>query len=359
MEAPEMGRPKDHLELSTPPYKYINRTIVLYDFDSFTIYRNNIHQTSYIMKFTLAAFGTFCLSTLGAAQLKGFNYGSTDGVGACRTQGDFENLFTRAQTLVGNSGFTSARLYTMVQCGTANSPISAIQAAINTDTSLLLGLWASAGQDAFNNELTALSAAIDQYGSALGDRVVGISVGSEDLYRTSPTGVANEAGVGADAGAVIGYIQQVRDVISGTSLSAAPVGHVDTWTAWVLSENAGVVGAVDWLGHNSFPYFESTLANPIENAETVFYNALSATEGVSQGKPVWVTETGWPVEGPTSNQAVASVANAQSYWKQVGCDLFGSRNTWWYTIADSNVNQQDISFGIAPDSNQPLFDVSC
>lgn len=311
----------------------------------------------------IASLGALCLSTLTAAQSKGFNYGSTWGDGSCRTLSDFEGLFTSAQNLVGNSGFTSARLYTMVQCGTANTPISAIQAAIDTNTQLLLGLWASAGQAVFNDELAALSAAINQYGTAFTDRVVGISVGSEDLYRSSPQGVANNAGVGVNADTVINYINQVRSAISGTSLAGKPVGHVDTWTAWVLPENTGVVSAVDWLGHNSFPYFESTLANPIEQAEAVFYNALGATEGVSQGKPVWVTETGWPVVGPTSNLAVASVANAESYWKQVGCDLFGARNTWWYTLSDSNANQQEISFGIAgvgnPPPTTPLFDISC
>ena len=311
------------------------------------------------MKLTLATFGTLCLSTLSVAQQKGFNYGSTDGSGGCRDQGAFEGLFNNAKTLVGNSGFTSARLYTTIQCGTQNTPISAIPAAISTDTQLLLGLWASAGDAIINDEIAAIRAAIDQYGSAFTDRVVGISVGSEDLYRSSPQGQANDAGVGADAATVNRYIQQVRDAISGTSLSGAPVGHVDTWTAWVLGENAGVIGAVDWLGHNSFPYFETTLSNPIDQAEGVFYNALGATEGVSTGKPVWVTETGWPVSGPTSNLAVASVENAETYWKAVGCDLFGSRNVWWYTLEDSNANQQEISFGVSPGGNTPLFDVSC
>lgn len=314
------------------------------------------------MKFTLANTATLLsLSTLTAAVQKGFNYGSTNSDGSCRAQGDFDNLFSVAQNLNGNSGFTSARLYTMIQCGTTNTPISAIQAAIDTKTQLLLGMWASAGQDDFNNEISALQAAISQYGSAFTDLVVGLSVGSEDLYRSSPQGVANNAGVGADAATIESYISQARNAISGTALSGTPVGHVDTWTAWVLSENSGVISAVDWLGHNSFPYFENTLSNPIEDAVSVFNNALGATEGVAQGKPVWVTETGWPVSGPTMNLAVASVANSETYWKNVGCDLFGARNTWWYALTDSNVNQQNIEFGIAgnPPSTTPLFDVSC
>ena len=251
----------------------------------------------------------------------------------------------------------------MIQCGTTNSPISAIQAAIDTDTTILLGLWASAGDAQFGNELAALSNAINQYGTAFTDRVVGISVGSEDLYRSSPQGVANSAGVGVGASTIIDYIGRVRSTISGTGLSSKPVGHVDTWTAWVLPENSQVISSVDWLGHNSFPYFESTKPNSIDQAYNNFYDAVGATEGVSTGKPVWVTETGWPHTGPTSGQAVANVANAQRYYSEVGCSLFGTRNTWWYTLSDANTAQTEISFGVAgagnPPSTTPIFSLSC
>jgi glucan endo-1,3-beta-D-glucosidase len=64
------------------------------------------------------------------------------------------------------------------------------------------------------------------------------------------------------------------------------VGHVDTWTAWELSENVGTINAVDFLGHNGFPYFETTTSNPISNALTRFNAGLSVTEGVAGGKPV-------------------------------------------------------------------------
>ena len=311
------------------------------------------------MKYT-AALATL-LGTSVAVD-KGFNYGATNSDGSCRDESYFQSAFTTAQNLVGNSGFTSARLYTTIQCGSTNSPISAIQAAINTDTTLLLGLWASAGQDTINNELAALSSAINTYGTSFTSRVVGISVGSEDLYRASAQGQANNAGVGADAATIESYISQVKSAISSTPLNGVPVGHVDTWTAWVDGANAGVISASDFIGHNGFPYFETTLANSIENGQSVFENSLSATEGVAQGKPVWVTETGWPVSGPASGQAVASTANAQSYWKSVGCSLFGSRSTWWYTLSDGNANQQEVSFGISdgiPPSTTPLFDISC
>ena len=172
------------------------------------------------------------LSVASAQAIQGFNYGASFTNGQAKQTSDFQNEFTTAQNLVGHQGFTSARLYTMIQAGTTNTPISAIQAAINTKTSLLLGLWASSGQADITNEITALTTAIQQYGSAFTNLIAGISVGSEDLYRVTPTGIQNNAGVGAGPDDIVNYIQQVRKAIQGTSASSAKIGHVDTWTAW-------------------------------------------------------------------------------------------------------------------------------
>ena len=54
------------------------------------------------------------LATAASAAVKGFNYGSTFTTGAAKMQADFEDEFTTAANLEGASGFTSARLYTMV-----------------------------------------------------------------------------------------------------------------------------------------------------------------------------------------------------------------------------------------------------
>lgn len=193
-----------------------------------------------------------------------------------------------AKNLPGTSGWTSARLYTMIQAGTTYDMIGALEAAINTKTSLLLGLWASAGQDNFNYELTALKAAIVQYGSGLADLVEGISVGSEDLYRITPTGIENKSGAGAQPSELISYVKQVRDAISGTAFASIPVGHVDTWTAYVNASNNDFISTLDFLGMDAYPYFQTTMANSIGSGSQLFFDALHATEGAAQGKPVWV-----------------------------------------------------------------------
>lgn len=176
---------------------------------------------------TLFSLGA-AVSTAYAQASRGFNYGATFTDGSTKVQADYQNEFTTAQGLVGAPGFSSARIYTLIQPNTANTPNEAIPAAISTKTSLLLGLWASAGQANIDNELQALHNAINTYGNAFTDLIVGISVGSEDLYRISPTGVINKSGIGAEPMDLVNYIGQVRSAIVGTPASGKLVGHVDT-----------------------------------------------------------------------------------------------------------------------------------
>lgn len=207
----------------------------------------------------MSIFNSFFIATLLAtanAQYKGFNYGATNTDGSTKIYWHFHDEFIAAKNLVGAPGFTSARLYTSIQGGSQNAPIEAIKAAIDTQTSLLLGIWASAGQDHVNQEIAAIQQAINNWGSSFTNIVVGISVGSEDLYRISPTGIINKSDPGVEPDVLAGYINQVRSALGGSV--GKPIGHVDTWTAWVNGSNSAVTAASDFLGFgmsiaNTFP----------------------------------------------------------------------------------------------------------
>ena len=226
---------------------------------------------------------------------------------------------------------------------------------------MLLGLWASGGDASFDNEIKALKAAIEQYGDKLGSIVDGISVGSEDLYRNSPMGIAAGSYVGAEPDTIARYIKTTREAISGTPLASAQIGHVETWTAWYNGSNQAVIDACDWLGMDAYPYFQDTMPNAIGESNSLFSDALGKTTQAGGGKPVWITETGHPVSGKTVGQSVASIENAETYWKDVGCPLFGKSNVWWYTLQDAAPDTPNPSFGIVGNklSTKPLFDLSC
>ncbi|KIV96958.1 hypothetical protein PV10_00768 [Exophiala mesophila] len=296
----------------------------------------------------LALFGS---SSVALAAVRGFNYGSQG-----HSHGSFTEQFKIAANLEGANDYTSARLYTMIQEGTTNTPIEAIQAAIDTKTTLLLGLWASIDEAAFQQEITALQTSIQQYGSAFADLVVGISVGSEDLYRISPIGIAADSGYGQSPDVLVKYIDQVRTAIQGTSLASKPIGHVDTWNVYVNSSNAAVIAACDWIGLDEYPYYQTTDENEIGNAKTLFFEAYDKVGAVADGKPIWITEAGWPVSGPTSNLATASVNNAEIFWQEVACELERREvNTWWYILDDSGASP---SFGVS-ENGKPLYNLDC
>ncbi|KAI0098042.1 GPI-anchored cell wall beta-1,3-endoglucanase EglC [Nemania sp. FL0031] len=299
-------------------------------------------------------------ATLSAANtgLKGFNYGAFFLNQQAKVQADFAYEFNRAKSMPGTSGWTSARLYTMVQWGTKSDVVQAIPAAIDTNTKLLLGLWISGGTAAINNEITALKAAISKHGSKFTNLVVGISVGSEDLYRDA----AGE--VGTSATYLVDCIKKVRAAVAGTALANVPIGHVDTYDSFLNGTNKAVIPAIDWLGFDGYPYWESTKANSINDALTRFNDGYDKTVKLAGAKPVWVTETGWPVTGKTNNLAVPSAANARVYWQKIACSLIAKKvNLFWYGLQESQWGTASPDFGIygAGDLGQltPRYSLAC
>lgn len=104
------------------------------------------------------------------------------------------------------------------------------------------------------------------------------------------------------------------------------------------------------------------MVNDIGQGGSLFDSAFGQTKSAVGGKPVWVTETGWPVSGKTAGQAEPSTENAKAYWDDVGCQkLFGKVNTWWYTLQDAAPTTPNPSFGVVGStlSTTPLFDLSC
>ncbi|KAK4498573.1 hypothetical protein PRZ48_011231 [Zasmidium cellare] len=293
---------------------------------------------------------------------------------SAKLEDDFYKEFTAMRQLENSPGmFNSVRLYTNIQADTEATPILAFPAAIRANMSILLGIWCS-GSNNITNELNALNSAINQYGDDFVNAVIGISVGSEDMYRITEKGVESQAGVGQGPEMIVKFINDTREAIEGTALGKGPndayyntcnltrkpVGHVDTWTAWVNSSNSAVIDAIDWAGVDIYPYYEKDENNTFANAKSLFDDLYNMTLDAIGDKPVWVTETGWPFTGISWGRGEPSVDNQRDYWREIGCsELFGRVNTWWYTLRDANAaNKQQ--FAITDDvSTTPHFDMSC
>jgi glucan endo-1,3-beta-D-glucosidase len=309
----------------------------------------------------LAGAAALLASGVSAETYLGFNSGNTLADRSAKFKKDWVQEFTTAQNLKNAPGtFNAVRLYTNIQAYSQTSePIEAFEAAIETDTKILLGVWAS-GTDTIEPEIKALQNAIKKHGKKLTDLIIGASIGSEDLYRVSETGIKNKSGVGAGPNELVKFIGDWKKAFQGTALANVPIGHVDTWDVWVNGTNKPVIDAVDWVGVDEYPYYENGKGNNIENSGYLFDRAFDAVEGAVGGKPVWVTETGWPYIGQTWDKAEATVKNSQFFWQEVGCrKLFGKVPTFWYNLRDSNPDNE-MKFAITENlSTTPRFDLTC
>ncbi|ROV95325.1 hypothetical protein VSDG_06096 [Cytospora chrysosperma] len=291
------------------------------------------------------------IATPAAAYWRGFNVKSNTADGTtCKTKDDWKEVFQAIQNFP--NGINAARLFYSHKC---DSLANAVPEAIATGTHILVGLDDSDSD--FEDEKGALLDAIEQYGF---NWLVGISIGSESLYRGNigPNSLTNK-------------INDVRAMVQGIDGYNADkkfieVGHVDTTNAWFDEANTAVIRACDFIGVDVYPYFQAEDDNHIDNARRLFDDAITqakstvtkALEGSSSGRmpSVWVTETGWPVNGGTNGDAVPSVSNAASYFQQVACPSFNRMNTFWFTYQDWFALP---SFAVVDADGQEYFSQKC
>lgn len=291
------------------------------------------------------------IATPAAAYWRGFNVKSNTADGTtCKTKDDWKEVFQAIQNFP--NGINAARLFYSHKC---DSLANAVPEAIATGTHILVGLDDSDSD--FEDEKGALLDAIEQYGF---NWLVGISIGSESLYRGNigPNSLTNKINdVRAMVQSIDGYNADKKFI---------EVGHVDTTNAWFDEANTAVIRACDFIGVDVYPYFQAEDDNHIDNARRLFDDAITqakstvtkALEGSSSGRmpSVWVTETGWPVNGGTNGDAVPSVSNAASYFQQVACPSFNRMNTFWFTYQDWFALP---SFAVVDADGQEYFSQKC
>ncbi len=108
---------------------------------------------------------------------------------------------------------------------------------------------------------------------------------------------------------LIEYISYVRNSISDESIPVTTSDSVD-----VLMENPSVRRACNLLMPNCYPFWGG--AN-INDAAGSFIQSITALRGVSGGKQVLVSETGWPTAGGNYGNAVTGEEEAAAYYEAV------------------------------------------
>ncbi|EOA83217.1 glycoside hydrolase family 17 protein [Exserohilum turcica Et28A] len=273
----------------------------------------------------------------------GFNYGAFWSVEAnAKKKADFLDGFNLAKNLTTDIPFDSARLFTCRAAGTLNEPTEAFDAAVESKTNLLLGFWITPAQkgalpdENIRNEMAALEKGFKQHGQALSDLIIGLAVGSEDVYRAEEAG---ELGVTAD---VVGQaISQVKKGIATSSFAQymknKPIGHVDT-------AKHAVVNKADFIGVTAYPYWHK---DSIDTASTSFLGSLQDVEKRAGDRPIWIAEMGWPsADTEQHGEAIAGVDELQRFWTETGCAVFGKYTTFWYELLKDSTPDQKADWSL-------------
>ena len=105
---------------------------------------------------------------------------------------------------------------------------------------------------------------------------------------------------------VLSYINRVKE-----ALPDIPVGYVDAY--YQFHERPRIVEACDLVLANCYPFWEGC---DIEQSSNYLRQMYALTKEAAQGKPVIITETGWPDKGESTNGAKPSEINAMKYFIQ-------------------------------------------
>lgn len=183
-----------------------------------------------------------------------------------------------------------------------------------------VGIWL--GDDLAKNEIElANGIAVAQAGHA--EMVI---VGSEVLFR----GDLSEA-------QLLEYVSHVKQAIP----AGIPVTTADTHGALLAHPN--VLSAVDVVAYNLYPFWEG---EDVLRAVSIVDSLHDEIVEAAAGKPVMISETGWPSDGDPRGLAVPSAENAAFYFlnfvswarqKEVDYIYFSGHDETWKTAVEGSV----------------------
>ena len=151
-------------------------------------------------------------------------------------------------------------------------------------------------------------------------------------------GVGNEVLLRGDLteDELIDYIERAQQGVSN-----APVGYVDAYFEFEVHPR--ITAACDVILANCYPFWEGC---PAEHALLYMKEMFRRAQRAANGKPVIVSETGWPNIGTATDGAVPSFENAIKYFidtfqwaEEDGVDVFyfSSFDETWKVDAEGDV----------------------
>jgi len=146
------------------------------------------------------------------------------------------------------------RLLSLTDCGQGEL---VLDVAKELGIQVWLGLWVAREDEVFLREKAAFQSLLER-GMIDDDTVLGVTVGSESIYREEVTVLQ-----------IIGYKDQIKDILIGSGKADLPVSIVDI--APEYEWNPHLTEAVDIVYTNSFPFWEDI---PIDESIDFLYSQI-------------------------------------------------------------------------------------
>ncbi|CAD6506442.1 BgTH12-07368 [Blumeria graminis f. sp. triticale] len=276
------------------------------------------------------------------ALYQGFNAQVRNSDGSCKKQADWEADFNTTLSLPGN--FNSLRLFSSLECDAINL---IAPAAIVTGGKVLAGISIQ-HPELFAVEKQQLLEAVKHHGS---EWLAAVSVGYDDLKNSE---------ILSDS--LAKKIDDVRGMLYNVteSKTTVPVGHIDSWTAWVDINNAPAINACDFIGTKLNPSLHNNDSISIQDSINVYNDNLNqvreAVASAGSNSSIWITEGGWPSISNPVTEIVPTIEIAQTIWKNITCPLFETNNIFWRSLQHQ---QESSSLGVLNADGKPLYDLTC
>jgi len=150
---------------------------------------------------------------------------------------------------------------------------------------------------------------------------------------------------------LLAFIQRVKQALPGV-----PVGYVDAY--YLFEKHPRISAACDVLLTNCYPFWEGC---PRPQALDYMQTMVRRVQAVAQGKPVVISETGWPDRGSAFHGSVPSRVGAMRYFvdtvawaKEANVPLFyfAAFDEAWKVGAEGDVGAY---WGLWDKDGQPKF----
>ncbi|MBW6458474.1 MAG: glycosyl hydrolase [FCB group bacterium] len=167
----------------------------------------------------------------------------------------------------------------------------------------------------------------------------------DELIKVAKSGHADMIAVGNEVrlrgdlseDAVVAHMKEVKNAVPDI-----PLGYVDAYYQFPL--NPKITELCDVIMANCYPFWEGY---PLEHALVYMKQMYAIAVKAANGKPVIITETGWPNIGqPVKTAAIPSYENALKYFintylwaeeDQVNIIYFSSFDETWKVDAEGDV----------------------